>query len=513
MRRAARAAKAAPAHCVVDGAAPSCGPNTVLTCSVLRVCAAAAAQAEALQAQLSPLFEQQMAQAEADAAAAAAAAQAADMDAAGPQLFGHAPQSAAADGPGHSGHGLFAGSQLQLIPPTPMLQQQVVKEQRRQQHRAAELQGHVQPHSLNSQQLPVPLRLQPPTFSSTAAAPAGSGAGGVSAEAGSSGEEPCLSPVLLPEAGHSPDFADSPHCSSASSAERPAAELLMSRELMDLDLVDSEPGELDDGGVFSTQLSTGRGRGPQGGADMGRISFARFSLGTDSFMPFLAAGRAQAAAAAAAGDGGLMHGAGCSTGGAPLGPVLEDTASDSAGGAPGAESHRSAGTDGAEQQGGSSAAADLQPSKAGGDTPPLDWGHQAPPPLAGRDHVGQSASGSSAAAGVSPSTVQPVGGLDPMAPMSVGSAECLSSAKPRRLTFAAAATSHVSHGSVGCETPLSDTAGSVGASSTAIGEEGNEVAEADAASGPQQQQQQVAASSTLAALRQRFADSQLRTQQ
>jgi hypothetical protein len=63
---------------------------------------------------------------------------------------------------------------------------------------------------------------------------------------------------------------------------------------------------------------------------------------------------------------------------------------------------------------------------------------------------------------------------------------------------------------VGCETPLSDTAGSVSISSAASDEEVSEVAEADAAP---QQQQQLAASSTLAALRQRFADRQLRTQQ
>jgi hypothetical protein len=469
-----------------------------------------------LQTLLSPLYEQQLRQAELEAAAAEAAAcaatNAAQADAAHP--YDHAPQPAAAAADwGHSGPGLFGGNHLQLVPPTPMLQQQLAKQQLRQQHLAASQQGQAHIGALHPI---IPPLLSPPLSHTTAA----------SAAAAAAGQNEPLSPVLLPEAGASPDLASPPGSglSSASSADRPAAELLMSRELMDLDLVDNELDELDDGGVFSTQQHTygaqaGRGKSPAG-AGMERISYARFSLGTDGLSPILAASRQQ---------GFSPYGAAGPTPGdatrSVLGPVGEDEGSVSDG-AEGGESWRSfslGGQPSQMSQGASCTDLGAQQQPGGDDTCYLSWSkpaaaaaeasagnQQCESRTADDSHAAASpaaatASAVDASAATSPSTQQTLGAGDPMAPMTAGSTECLSSAKPRRLTFAATSVASRSSASLlatGSDTPLLDTA-----SSLSSGDEAGDVVESGV------QQPATLGSSTLAALRQRFADASMRGKQ
>lgn len=330
-----------------------------------------------------------------------------------------------------------------------------------------------------------------------------------------------MSPVLLlPEAGTSPEVDGSPASpvSSASSAERPAAELLMSRELMDLDLVGDEEGEeLDDGGVFSTaQHSSFRALGPAGrrgrspgAAEVGRISFARFSLGSDSLSPILAV---------AAGGGGSLAGGTTGGAGGDCAPVLEPVGEDSA--SEGGESWRSFSLGGqpsqvSAPQGASNdtellGAQQHQPRRDD-DTPTVDWGNKqagvgdgvgVPPPAGVVDSVDRS-----------PSAQQPLI-ADPIAPMSAESAECLSSAKPRRLTFAAAACSGgpASRSSTSLLADARDTASSLSISSGDDGCDGGaDVAESTVA--PAAGAAAAGASSALAALRQRFADASMRSRQ
>jgi hypothetical protein len=391
-----------------------------------------------------------------------------------------------------------------------MLQQQVAKQQLRQQHLAASQQGQAHKGVLHPSVPPLPL---PPLSHSAAAAAAAAG-----------GQNEVLSPVLLPEAGASPDF-DSPHgsrLSSASSADRPAAELLMSREFMDLDLIDNELDELDDGGVFSTQQHTygaqaGRGKSPAG-AGMARISYARFSLGTDSLSPILAASRQQGFSAG--GEAGPTHGDAV---GSVLGRVGEDEGSvgDSAEGGESWRSFSLGGQPSQVSQGASSTDLGAEQHPAGDDTPTLDWSKPAAADnqlresqAADESHAAASpavatASAVDASAAKSPSTQQPMGAGDPMAPMTADSAECLSSAKPRRLTFAATSVASRSSASLlatGNDAPLLDTASSLSISS---GDEAGDVAESAAAV----QQPATSGSSTLAALRQRFADASMRGKQ
>jgi hypothetical protein len=501
---------------------------------------------QALEGQLAPQIEQQLRQAQEAAEAEAAAAGIMDTSmalASSPSL--QAPVTDWAPPGGQCG--LFGPGHMQLIPPTPMLQQQVARQQHLRQLRAHDAPPPAAAAAVgdHSQHLP-PLHIPAvPTFNSTAGP--GSHAAAAASAGGSGGSEP-LSPkglLLQPEAGStSPEVRSSPQCSSASSAERPAAELLMSRELMDLDLVDDEAlGEdWDDGGVFSHQAHAfgvspagGRRGVSTAGAAMARISYARFSLGTDSLSPLLAAARA--------GVGEENGGSGAACAGGSMLPGLEPVGEDSASASDslllaGGESWQSCsvvgGPAGSSATSAAEGAVQEQPVSAGDDGFAAGRGSQAAqqPPVAAEDPCAQRGSlGSGAAsppppqpdcvesvsvgagsASRSPSTAQPAAGHDPLAPMSVGSAECMSSAKPRRLTFAAAA----SVGSHGCSSvlqgrgndasPLTDTASSLSISS---GEDVGDVVE----SGVQVQGPPPAGSNALAALRQRFADTQSRKQQ
>lgn len=484
-----------------------CRPRTH-TCTASRM--------HALEDQLSPLYEQQLRQAELEAAAAEAVLLgAAEADAASPYSHAPVPSAGAGDWAGRAGPGLFSsGSHLQLIPPTPMLQQQVAKQQRRQQQqqqqtRAAGQQGPAPTAHDSLQQAvpPLPLPLLPPGQSSA-----------VPPAAAAVPEEVVVSPVLLlPEAGASPEVDGSPASpvSSASSAEQPAAELLMSRELMDLDLVGDEEGEeLDDGGVFSTAQHSSfgalgpagrRGRSP-GGAEVGRISFARFSLGSDSLSPILAV---------AAGGGGSLAGGTAGGDGDGCAPVLEPVGEDSA--SEGGESWRSFSLGGqpsqvSAPQGASNdtelLGAQQQEPRRDDDTPTVDWGNKQAgagdgvgvlPPAGVVDSVDRS-----------PSAQQPLA-ADPIAPMSAESAECLSSAKPRRLTFAAAACTGgpASRSSTSLLADARDTASSLSISSGDDSCDGG----ADVAESTLSPAAAAGASSALAALRQRFADASMRSRQ
>lgn len=458
-----------------------------------------------LEAELFSQYDQEAAQAQdaADALAAAAAGQAAAADSGadtgGPatttrdgapaHTHDHLPQQPSGMGYG-AAQGLFAGTNhLQLVPPTPMLQA-LAKQQRRQQHTAAVEQQHVlgqsgsgsghhsheAPTHESSSSHHLHLALELP-----ADEPAAAGLADVAVAASGSSRGLLFSPgglLLAPEGGHSsPDLhegdddssAQHSPVSNASSSALPAAELLMSRELMDLDLVDDEaPEDQDDGGIFSTAQHTSLGGHHRTGgrrsagrhADMARISFARFSLGSDTLSPVLAA-----AAYHHHGEVEQQH---QGEDDSSLPAVLEqvddedvDVDVDAAAGgeaasvhhnnSPGSSCRSSCGSMPGQQVHAGDSPLQLPAANAapggGDDTPTIKWGRSqaaagcdaaaasgggAPRPTDADDVCGTIAS---AGGKSSPATAETAGNLQ-----LPGSAECLSSAKPRRLTFAAAAT-------------------------------------------------------------------------
>jgi hypothetical protein len=206
--------------------------------------------------------------------------------------------------------------------------------------------------------------------------------------------------------------------SPTGSTELPVGELLMSRELMDLDLVDDDGGleDEDDGGVFSAcRGSALRGAaavaaagGQAGGDHLSRISFARFSLCAGALAPALKAAReGREGAVAEEGEEASLQQQQQRGGSLPA--AQEESEEDE--GAQPRQLH-----DGGEQPGSPGAAAVAAVVAAGSD--------------------GASDSGDDDAGAFSPPEVGPAASAD----LTPGSAP-LSSAKPRRLTFAAAAAS------------------------------------------------------------------------
>jgi len=507
-------------------------------------CCPAAARMQQLEGELAPLYEQQVAQAQLAAEAMAAAAAAADAEAAAASataehvhhIDGVAPaeytahaSAAPISGYGASASGLFSGSHLQLVPPTPMLQQQVAKQQRRLQHRAAEQQAHMGVSSTEASQQHMPAHQHLLPLNLSGPLPHQGGAVEVAAAVSrGGGSDESLCPVLLPEAVNSPVLQDSgpgSPLSTASSSALPAAELLMSRELMDLDLVDDDDAEEeDDGGIFPQHImaNTGQARSPGCGV---RISYARFSLGTDSLSPLLAgAARHQHQAPQQQDKAGWSQDLGDGGGGAAGAAGAAASASSVCESAEGASAYwrglslsGKGPTAGVSPSSSSHADLDTLHPQDEQDTPKCDWTNTAGAAHHHQQHspggAASSAGGAGAAAAAAAAAAE--GSESGKSPRTVGSgeqhgqlqqpgsAECLSSAKPRRLTFAAAASVD-SRGSTSmlaphADTPLLDTGSSFSISS---GEDAGDDAQS-AAANPLQQQQ--AASDTMAALRQRFA--------
>ncbi|KAF8072833.1 zinc transporter [Scenedesmus sp. PABB004] len=308
---------------------------------------------------------------------------------------------------------LFGDGALQLVPPTPLLQQLV------QKHRGAR-----QPEQPPAVQPP------PPPFGA-AAAPRSRSASPPLPPAAAEG---CVdSPRQHARAGGSPAAA-SPGGSSVSSAAMPACELLMSKEVMDLDLVDLDDDDDDH---------------PGGAAHLGGAGLA---LGSSSPM---------------------RRGGGAAGGGAPRLSLalLQGSLGD------GEPAFSLSGLGGA---GGC------------GDTPP-QVGAGAGVASQAADEGAAEAADEAAEAGEQGS---PAGGAealaDPLAPLSLSGSERLSSARPRRLTFAAAVSADSASLSLaGGGSPPSP--GSSEVSSCA----GGAPAAADAAA--------AGAGSQLSLLRQRFA--------
>jgi hypothetical protein len=347
---------------------------------------------------------------------------------------------------GSSKASLFGGGSLQLVPPTPMLQQLVQK----QQHGAGEQH---------------PAQQQQNSHSAAAAAAAAAndedllpgrlsfGGDGALIEPASSSGSPPIPPAAVEGMVDSPrlhrtfsgslDKACNSPASTVSSKSLPAAALLMSQDIMDLDLVDDD-----------LDLFVPKSPAVLRAADPMRLSMLRLSMRTDG----LAASVTAAARAAAAADNAATEADGWGFSGAAVEQQPGSKGSPAGFSLPGL--------------------GQLAAGQTGDDTPPPHVGHgaaaQAAPAAvaaAAADSeglgcepaddmlIGSAAAGAAAAAGDDPfsaaasslskqaaaQSVVSVGisplvidatHLDPMGP--VPGSDMSSAARPRRLTFAAA---------------------------------------------------------------------------
>lgn len=356
---------------------------------------------------------------------------------------------------GASRGSLFGGGSLQLVPPTPMLQQLVQKQHHGAAHQQAQQQQQQQEHCR-----------------SAAAAAAGTeellpgrlsfGNDAVLAEPGSSSGSPPIPAATVAGLVDSPRLQRT--CSSSSSADRacdspgssvssrslPAAALLMSQDIMDLDLVDLD--------VDDDLVQPNSPAGMRFASDPMRMSILRMSMPTAGLAAHVtAAARAATAAGSPAAEADVWRGSGAAagqraaSGSSPLGFSLsglgqlaageaEDDTPPHVGHAATAHAAPTAAGVGASNDGPTCGLADedcddmLLGSAAAGAVAAAEESVAAAPA------VDAASSLSAAAAAAESEEVSPLvteaAHLDPMGP--VPGSDMSSAARPRRLTFAAA---------------------------------------------------------------------------